>query len=140
LKENAENKLKDQATTTLVYDGADAVTAIRVQTLSNAQKRLDICDDSVGTVALVQFQPVRNALLKAAKNRHVHVRFITEIRQENLASCKELMDFVELRHFQNVRGNFVVTEKEYYAFAQIKESKIPLQAIYSNAKVIIEQQ
>jgi signal transduction histidine kinase len=140
LKENAENKLKDQATTTLVYDGADAVTAIRVQTLSNAQKRLDICDDSVGTVALVQFQPVRNALLKAAKNRHVHVRFITEIRQENLASCKELMDFVELRHFQNVRGNFVVTEKEYYAFAQIKESKIPLQAIYSNGKVIIEQQ
>jgi signal transduction histidine kinase len=139
LKENAENKFKDQATTT-VYEGADAVTAIRVQTLSNALKRLDVCDDSVGTVALVQFQPVLNALIKAAKNRKVHIRFISDIRQENLASCKELLEFVELRHLGNVRGNFVVTENEYYAFAEIKESKIPLQAIYSKGRVIVEQQ
>ncbi len=139
MKENAENKFKDQATTT-VYEGADAITAIRVQTLSNALKRLDVCDDSVGTVALVQFQPVLNALIKAAKNRKVHIRFISDIRQENLASCKELLEFVELRHLGNVRGNFVVTENEYYAFAEIKESKIPLQAIYSKGRVIVEQQ
>lgn len=139
MNENAENKFKDQATTT-VYEGADAVTAIRVQTLSNALKRLDLCDDSVGTVALVQFQPVLNALIKAAKNRKVRIRFITDIRQENLASCKELLEFVELRHLGNVRGNFVVTENEYYAFADIKEEKIPLQAIYSKGRVIVEQQ
>ena len=139
MNENAENKFKDQATTT-VYEGADAVTAIRVQTFSNALKRLDLCDDSVGTVALVQFQPVLNALIKAAKDRKVRIRFITDIRQENLASCKELLEFVELRHLGNVRGNFVVTENEYYAFAEIKEEKIPLQAIYSKGRVIVEQQ
>jgi signal transduction histidine kinase len=139
---DAGNKLKDEATTTTtVYVGAEPVTAIRVRTLSNAKRRLDVCDDSVGTVALVQFQPVRNALVEAAKDRRVNIRFITDIRQENLASCKELLDFgVELRHYQNIRGNFVVTEREYYAFAQIKGSKIPLEVIYSNNKVIIEQQ
>jgi two-component system, OmpR family, sensor histidine kinase VicK len=139
LKKNTENELKDQATTQ-VYQGADNVTEIRVQTLSTASKRLDICDDSIGTVALIQFQPVRSALVNAAKNRGIHVRFITDVRQENIASCKELMEFVELRHLGNVKGNFVVTEKEYYAFTEIKESKIPLQAIYSKASVIVEQQ
>jgi two-component system, OmpR family, sensor histidine kinase VicK len=139
LNENTENEFKDQAIAT-VYEGADTITALRIQTLSNAVNRLDICDDSVGIVALVQFIPVRNALKKAAKTRGVHIRFVTDIRQENLASCKERLDFVELRHLQNVRGNLVVTENEYYAFAQIKESKIPLQAIYSNGKMIVEQQ
>jgi signal transduction histidine kinase len=139
LKEDAEDGLTDQATT-IVYEGADATTAISVQTLSNASTRLDVCDDSVGTVALVRLQPVRNALVQAAKNKNIHIRFITDIRQENLASCKELLDYVELRHLQNVKGNFVVTDREYYAFAGIKEAKVPLQAVYSKGKWVVEQQ
>ncbi len=141
MKENTEqHRLRGETPLTSIYRGAEAVTELRIKTLSGARSRLDICDDSVGTVALVQFQPVRNALVTAARHHGVHVRFITDIRQENLASCKELLEFVELRHLANVKGNFAVTDKEYYAFAEIKEAKIPVQAIYSQANVIVEQQ
>jgi two-component system sensor histidine kinase VicK len=139
LPEDLRNGLRDQATS-VVYEGADAVTKMRVETLSEAKERIDVCDDSVGTVALVQFEPVYNTLRDAAEKRKVPIRFITDIRKENLPSCKEIAKLAELRHLDGVKGNFVVTDGSYYAFAEIKESKIPVQAIHSRAKIIVEQQ
>jgi two-component system, OmpR family, sensor histidine kinase VicK len=139
LPEDIRNGLKDQATS-IVYEGADAVTQVRVQTLADAKFSINICDDSVGTVALVQFEPVYSTLRTAAEIRHLPIRFITDICKENLAACKQIARFAELRHLEGVKGNFVVTDSSYYAFAEIKESKIPVQAIHSRAKIIVEQQ
>jgi signal transduction histidine kinase len=68
------------------------------------------------------------------------VRFITEITKDNIDYCKELMQYVELRHAQAVKGNMAVSETEYVATAEIEgEAKPVTQTIYSNAKAIIDQ-
>ena len=74
------------------------------------------------------------------KEEAVKIRFITEITKENLSYCKELMQYVELRHINNIKGNMAVSETEYVATAKLEgEAKPITQTIYSNVKAIIEQ-
>ncbi|HYO06006.1 MAG TPA: HAMP domain-containing sensor histidine kinase, partial [Phototrophicaceae bacterium] len=74
------------------------------------------------------------------KRRGVKIRFITEITKDNINFCKELMQYVELRHTPAVKGNMAVSETEYVATAELEgEAKPVTQTIYSNAKAIIEQ-
>ena len=52
-------------------------------------------------------------------------RFITEITNDNISYCKELITLVdELRHLDGIKGNFYVNETEYLAptHFMIKES------------------
>ena len=37
------------------------------------------------------------------KRRGVKIRFITEITKENIPYCKELMQYVELRHMEKLK-------------------------------------
>ncbi len=41
-----------------------------------------------------------------AKGRGVRLRFVTEITKDNLYRCKQAMKIAELRHLDEVRGNF----------------------------------
>lgn len=50
-----------------------------------------------------------------AKERGIKIRYVTEITAENLSHCKELVQFVELRHLIGVRGSFAVSECEFVA-------------------------
>jgi two-component system, OmpR family, sensor histidine kinase VicK len=84
-------------------------------------------------------EPAKQAVIEA-KERGVKPRQITEITKDNLPYCKEFMKYADLRHMGNVQGNMVVTDNdEYVATASINPSSVA-QAIYSNAKTIIEQQ
>ncbi len=40
-------------------------------------------------------------------------RYIIEITKENIDYCKELMKIFELRHLDNLKGNFVLYENKY---------------------------
>jgi two-component system, OmpR family, sensor histidine kinase VicK len=70
----------------------------------------------------------------------VKIRQIVEITKDNLQYCKELMNYVELRHMDNVRGNMAISETEYVATAVSKGSTPVTQTIYSNVKAFLEQQ
>ena len=73
-----------------------------------------------------------------ARARGVEIRYITEIRKDNLEYCKDIMNFAQVRHLDGMVGNFVVSEKEYLGEASGKEFLSHL--IYSNRKEIVEQQ
>jgi len=77
-----------------------------------------------------------------AKNKNVKLRYLTEITNANVPYCKKLMPIVsELRHLNEIRGNFMINEAEYLAPAlTYKEKKIASVAIYSNVKEIVEHQ
>jgi signal transduction histidine kinase len=80
--------------------------------ISNAEKNLNICGHS----ALPDFTltgRIRKAL-QQAKLKGIKIRYITEITEDNLSSCKELMKFAEVRHLDMIVGNFVASDKEYY--------------------------
>ena len=73
------------------------------------------------------------------KNSHVKIRFITDITKNNIDYCKQLINYVELRHLEEVKGNMVVLEKEYADIATLLEAKPVTQVIYSNAHTIVEK-
>ena len=80
--------------------------------------------------------------LQAAKARGVHIRYLTDIIEENIPYCKELMSIVgELRHLDGIKGNFMVSEIESLApIVLFEKRKVASQIIYSNVKEIIEHQ
>ena len=75
-----------------------------------------------------------------ANNRDVRLRYITEIKSENILHCKELMKIAEVRHLDGIKGNFMVSEKEYIAPLSSLVSEISSQIIYSNLPEIVAQQ
>jgi two-component system, OmpR family, sensor histidine kinase VicK len=130
----------DNAQSTSVVHGKEATTSIRLQTLGRAERSIDICDDSLGIVALVRNEKILGALIDTkTRPNPPRIRFITEISAENIPACSQLLKYVELRHFEGLRGNFAVTDKEYYAFSELKDATLPNEAIHSNVGPIVEQ-
>ena len=75
------------------------------------------------------------------KNRGVKLRFISEITKDNLSYCKELMKIGEVRHLDEVKGNFgIADERLYHAGATADESVPPPELIVSTVKAIVDQQ
>ena len=74
------------------------------------------------------------------RSRGGRIRAFTEITKDNARYCRELLNFVdELRHVDGVKGGMAVSESEYMATILHKENEPPIQAIYSNAKEVVEQ-
>ena len=62
----------------------------------------------------IGIEPIKKFL--DAKRRGVELRYLTEITEQNISSCKMLMEIVdELRHMDGLKGNLMVNEKEYLA-------------------------
>src|ERR671914_464811 len=75
------------------------------------------------------------------KRRGVRIRFISEITKDNISPCKELMKTVELRHLDDVKGNFGVGDsKLYQASAKNVGPAPPPLLIESTVKGFVEQQ
>ena len=77
-----------------------------------------------------------------ARKRGVKIRFVTEIKDDNITHCKELIksSVSEMRHLDGVKGNFYVSENEYVSPAAIHEEGKPASnVVYSNVKEVVEQ-
>jgi hypothetical protein len=72
----------------------------------------------------------------------VELRYVTEITNDNISACKELMTIVdELRHLDGIKGNFMVSESEYLTpIVLFEKGKVASQIIYSNLNAIVEHQ
>ena len=74
----------------------------------------------------VELGPIWNAFTEF-RNRNVKVRFITEITKENISYSKQLMKIVELRHLDEIKGNFGIADEMEYRAAQLQRKNKPLQ-------------
>jgi two-component system, OmpR family, sensor histidine kinase VicK len=120
--------------------GVENITNAILQFISKAKNRVSTCTDSTGPSVTMEGEQYKKGLLEL-KNRDVKVRCVTEITRENLHYCKELMKLVgELRHLDEFKGNFAVSETEYLTSMVLPEAKPVPQIIYSNVKTIVEQQ
>jgi two-component system, OmpR family, sensor histidine kinase VicK len=89
---------------------------------------------------MIGVQSIKKERLKA-KKRGVEFRYVTEITNDNLAYCKEMIKFADLRHLNGVRGNFEISDnREYVATATLQEETPISQLIYSNVDEIVNQQ
>jgi two-component system, OmpR family, sensor histidine kinase VicK len=126
---------------TEVLHGEQSVVNTVLQFTSKAKSRIDACVDYTRPLLAVEIEQLRKAFLDA-KRRGVKLRYITEITEDNVRYCKELIKIVDdLRHIDGIKGNFYLSETEYIAPATFHEKGKPASwIIYSNVKEIVEYQ
>lgn len=127
---------------TKVLYGSDNVIDTALQFTSNARNKIDACVDHTRPSLIVEIKRLKS-VFQDAKRRGVKLRYITEIKSENVSFCKELLSSVvnDLHHLDGIKGNFFVSEKEYIAPAALHEKDKPSsQIIHSNMKEIVEEQ
>jgi hypothetical protein len=110
---------------TEVLHGEQNVINTVLQFTSNAKSRIDACVDYTRPALAVEVEQLREAFLDA-KRTGVRLRYVTEITEDNVAYCKELLKMVdELRHLDGIKGNFYISETEYIAPAIFHEKGKP---------------
>src|SRR5919198_6500368 len=126
--------------TEVLHGGQNVVDTV-LRFTSKAKSRIDACVDYTRPSLAIQIEQLRKAFIDA-KSRGVKLRYVTEITEDNVGYCKELLKMVdELRHIEGIKGNFYISETEYIAPATFHEKGKPAsQIIYSNAKELVEHQ
>jgi two-component system, OmpR family, sensor histidine kinase VicK len=138
---SSDNSSPHSEKTKVLY-GSDKVIDTALQFTSNARNKIDACVDHTRPSLIVEIKRLKKAF-EDAKRRGVKLRYITEIKTENVSFCKELLTSIvnELRHLDGIKGNFYVSEKEYIAPGALHEKDKPSsQIIKSNMKEIVEEQ
>jgi two-component system, OmpR family, sensor histidine kinase VicK len=105
---------------TAILSDSDNITKRTINDFRNIQQQFDNCTDSTGPSVFFNTL-IRNEFINL-KNRGIKLRFITEITIDNVSYYKELLKIVELRHLDNIKGNFGIADgSDYVASAIIKE-------------------
>jgi len=104
---NGNNNNKNEKTE--LFHGTEEATKAVLDFTSNADTAIDACVDYTGPSVMMGVDAIKNERLKA-KNRGVNFRYVTEITKDNIAYCKELSEFAEVRHLNSVKGNFEVSK------------------------------
>jgi two-component system sensor histidine kinase VicK len=81
------------------------------------KKSVVCCYDYNGPIRIRKTVPIWKKNLELDK-RGIKVRFLTDIRNENLEYCKSMIEeiiHIEMRHMDGVKGNFTIhDDKEYF--------------------------
>jgi two-component system sensor histidine kinase VicK len=106
---------------------------------SNTKNRIDACIDYSRPSLAIEIGELKKAFLDA-RSRGVKLRYITEITENNVGYCRELMKMVdEVRHIDGIKSSFYLSETEYIAPATFHAKGRPAsQIIHSNVKEIVE--
>jgi two-component system sensor histidine kinase VicK len=125
---------------TEVYYGTEDAVGKGAEFMASVKDRMNLCYDQNAPSIVVEVETYRKGYIDILK-RGGRIRVITEITTDNLHYCKQLMHLVtELRHLDFVKGGLAVSECAYMATAAALEQGKPLtQVIYSNVKVLVEQ-
>ncbi len=130
----------DPEKTEILY-GEENVIDQTLQHFERTKFQIDACMHSQGVIVLIQTKPVWQGLQRLLQSKNVKGRAITEITKENVDYCKELLQFSEVRHLDNVKGSFSIADrKEYHGTAIVQRSKPVLQIISSTVNAFVEQQ
>ena len=124
-----------------VLYGTENVIDAETRLFSEANTSIDTCMDYTRPHLAISIESIRMVFIKA-KSKGVRLRYLTEITNDNLSYCKEIMKIVdELRHLDGIRGNFMISENEYQAPVTSPDKTKPgAIIIISNVKEIVEQQ
>ena len=78
---------------------------------------------------------------RLVKEKGVKIRIITEVKENNLDSVKQLLELYEVRHLEGIKGNFGILDRRQYIVMMFSSyDKPPEQTLFSNSKTFVEQQ
>ncbi|HYA85106.1 MAG TPA: HAMP domain-containing sensor histidine kinase [Candidatus Bathyarchaeia archaeon] len=136
--EAEDNNVREK---TGVLYGTDNVINNELRFFSETKIRIDTCMDYTRPALAIGTEAIRKSFLEA-KSKGVQLRYLTEITNDNLPYCKEIMRIVdELRHLDGIKGNFMLSENEYLAPITSRDNTKPAETIiFSDVKEIVEHQ
>lgn len=124
--------------TEVLYGSEDTINAI-MQFQRRTIKKWDVCVGS--TMPSISMEAKLKQGYLDAWSRGVKIRYVTEITRDNLDYCKEIMKVGALRHLDEVKGSFAVSESEYVAGIKDKRNSASFEhLVYSNAHELVAQQ
>jgi hypothetical protein len=124
---------------TEVLYGIDKNVKAILEFMNKSKYRYDVYADSKGPFFVIKIEALRKAYVEFVR-KGGHIRFITEITKENLNYCKEIMNFVELRHIEGIKGIVRINEEEYQSNLAIQESKFASILLRSTFKKVVKVQ
>jgi hypothetical protein len=123
--------------TFILYDPED-ITRETLHSMDEIKKSIDGCVDERGPSHTSNI-PIWSKFIEC-HSRGVKIRFITEITEKNIFSCKQIMQIAEPRHLDEIKGNFGIGDgRLYHASAIAKEAQIYPHFIVSTAKEFVQQ-
>jgi len=127
-------------TITEVLYGAENAVGRGVKFMKNVQNKMDICFDHRAPSIVIELAAYRNGYT-AIRDRGGRIRCFTEITENNLQYCKQLLQLVdELRHLEGIKGGIAVSETEFMGTTVLEQAKPLTEVIYSNVKEVVEQE
>ena len=126
--------------TEVIY-GEKNVIGYALSVISALRSSVDNCVDPFGpSMFVIPNHPITEAY-QDMKRRGIKIRFITEITSDNIQYCKELMNISEVRHLDEVKGNFGIADGIIYtAGVKSVHSSPPPFLITSTVSEFVEQQ
>jgi two-component system sensor histidine kinase VicK len=92
-----------QTENTKVLYGEQNVISIELQFFYNSKRQIDTCTNYTRPPLAITIEPVRSAFVDA-KERGIKLRYLTEVTNDNIHQCKDLMSIVdELRHLDGIK-------------------------------------
>ncbi len=111
-----------------------------LQIISKIKERLDCCYDKNGPALQIGSEPLWNAIAQL-KYKGTKLRLITEITKENIAYCKTMMRYFDVRHMDGVKGNFGISDGEQYLGNMLAfDGRLGIELIHINNKSFVELQ
>jgi two-component system, OmpR family, sensor histidine kinase VicK len=95
---------------------------------SFAKNTSDVCSDYKGPWIFVEHKPFWRSL-KRMKKRGVKMRFITDIRKENIVYCKKLLEIGEIGHIEAFNGNWGILDGIHYLGPALSQHTDPIAPI-----------
>lgn len=137
----SDSALQDVEEKTEVIYGVENIINDTVERISAAKECIDACmDSSAPSTFVIPNHPITQ-VFRGSKRRGIRIRFIAEVTKDNIGHCKELMEISELRHLDEVKGNFGVVDRVYYrATATSGDSGPPPSLISSSIRAFVQQQ
>lgn len=93
--------------------GTDNSEDASLQVLLKTWDRLDCFFDKRGPAIHVNNELLWSVIAQL-KYKGIKLRLITEITKENLAYCKTMMRYFDVRHIDSVKGNFGIADNSEY--------------------------
>ena len=142
---------------TVVLEGVGSITEALQGLYSRVRNRCDRYEITSGIPLMTQSNKIKELLFNLRK-RGVRIRQIIEITKDNVIYCKQVMEIVELRHLEHVRGGMELNDDELMVTGNPQDPQTIAylskdtgsstrtnatsspQVIFSNVKQLVEQQ
>ena len=121
-----------------VLCGIENIVFAIKETINKAKTRYDACVDSSIPSFIVKKGIIGN-LIEFKYKRDGQIRYITEVTNENLDYCKQIMNVAELRHLQGLKGVFRVNEIECHHNIILDEQNQMAMMVCSNINELVSQ-